>query len=81
MIHKKCTTSDKLGRHMNTPPADPSVSRPPRLLDQLRNRIRLNHHRLRSGHAYARWVKRYTYFHGRRHPAERRLREVVRRVQ
>jgi len=55
---------------MNTPPADSSVSRPPRLLDQLRDRIRLRHYSLRTERAYAQWVKRYIHFHGKRHPAE-----------
>ena len=61
--------SDKLGLHMNTPPADPSAPRPPRLLDQLRDRIRLKHYSLRTERVDAQWVKRYIYFHGRRHPA------------
>jgi hypothetical protein len=59
--------SDKLGLHMNTTPADPSV---PRLFDQLRDRIRLEHFSLRTERAYTQWVKRYIYFHGKRHPAE-----------
>ncbi len=62
---------------MNTPPADPSVPRPPRLLDQLRERIGLKHYRLRTERAYARWVKRYIYFHGKRHPVELRKEEVT----
>nr|ART36582.1 C630 [uncultured bacterium] len=62
--------SDKLGLHMNTAPADPSVPRPPGLLDQLRERIRLKHFSLRTERAYAQWVKRYIYFHGKRRPAE-----------
>jgi hypothetical protein len=72
--------SDKLGLHINSPSAAPSVPRPPRLLDQLRDHIRLMHHRRRTGRAYVHWVKRYTYFLGRRHPAERRLREVTPRA-
>ena len=70
------TMSDKLGLHMNTAPADPPVSRPPRLLDQLRDRIRLKHYGLRTERAYAQWVKRYIYFHGKRHPAELGKEEV-----
>lgn len=62
--------SDSLGLHMNSARADPSVPRPPKLLDQLRDHIRLKHYSLRTERAYAQGVKRYIYFHGRRHPAE-----------
>ncbi len=59
--------SSNLGLHMNTAPADPSVPRPPKLLDQVRDRLRLKHFCLRTERAYAQWVKRYIYFHGKRH--------------
>jgi integron integrase len=42
----------------------------PKLLDQLRNRIRLKHYSLRTEQAYLQWVKRYILFHGKRHPAD-----------
>ena len=42
----------------------------PKLLDQLRDRIRLKHYSLRTEQAYLQWVKRYLLFHGKRHPAE-----------
>lgn len=42
----------------------------PRLLDQLRDRIRLKHYSLRTEQAYLQWVKRYILFHGKRHPAD-----------
>ncbi|TCJ12765.1 hypothetical protein EZJ19_11010 [Parasulfuritortus cantonensis] len=34
----------------------------PRLLDQLRDRIRLKHYSLRTEQAYLQWVKRYILF-------------------
>jgi hypothetical protein len=43
---------------------------PPKLLDQLRERIRLKHYSIRTEQAYVQWVKRYIIFHGKRHPAE-----------
>ncbi len=49
---------------------------PPRLLDQLRDRIRLKHYSRRTEQAYVQWVKRYIYFHGKRHPAEMGKAEV-----
>lgn len=42
----------------------------PKLLDQLRDRIRLKHYSLRTEQAYLQWVKRYILFHGKRHPAD-----------
>ena len=55
---------------MDTPNGSRSPERPPRLLDQLRDRIRLKHYSRRTEQAYVQWVKRYIYFHGKRHPAE-----------
>lgn len=43
---------------------------PPKLLDQLRERIRLKHYSIRTEQSYVQWVKRYIIFHGKRHPAE-----------
>lgn len=54
---------------MNTPSPD-SSSRPPKLLEQLRGRIRLKHYSLRTEQAYVQWAKRYIFFHGKRHPSE-----------
>ena len=70
------TVSDKLGLNMNTPPADPSVPKPPRLLDQLRERLRLKHYSLRTDRAYARCVKRYLYFRGKRRPTTGRAGQI-----
>jgi len=43
---------------------------PPRLLDQLRDRIRLKHYSIRTEQAYADWVRRFVIFSGKRHPRE-----------
>jgi integron integrase len=40
-----------------------------RLLDQLREAIRLRHYSIRTERAYVDWVRRFIHFHGRRHPA------------
>jgi integron integrase len=42
----------------------------PRLLDSLRDRIRLKHYSIRTEHAYVNWVRRFILFHGKRHPKE-----------
>jgi len=47
----------------------PDVKRP-RLLDRVRETIRARHFSRRTERAYVGWIKRYVFFHGKRHPAE-----------
>jgi integron integrase len=49
----------------NEPPASP-----PRLLDQLRNELRLRHYSPRTEKAYVSWVRRYVLHHGTKHPRD-----------
>ncbi len=42
----------------------------PRLLDQVRQHIRVRNYSIRTETVYAEWVKRYIRFHRYRHPAE-----------
>jgi integron integrase len=42
----------------------------PRLLDQVRDRIRLKHYSYRTELQYVGWIKRFILFHGKRHPTE-----------
>jgi site-specific recombinase XerD len=42
----------------------------PRLLDRVRETIRRKHYSLRTEVAYIDWIKRYIFFHRKRHPAE-----------
>ncbi|MBC3935790.1 phage integrase N-terminal SAM-like domain-containing protein [Undibacterium sp. CY7W] len=53
---------------MDSTPAHASSS--PKLLDQLRARIRLRHYSIRTEAQYVHWVRRYILFHGKRHPRE-----------
>lgn len=48
-----------------TSPSSVSSSRSPKLLDQLRGRIRVKYYRI---HTEQQWVKRYPFFQGMRHP-------------
>jgi integron integrase len=41
----------------------------PRLLDRVREAIRIRHYSRRTEKAYVHWIKRYIFFHGKRHPA------------
>jgi Phage integrase, N-terminal SAM-like domain len=47
-----------------------SSSGKPKLLDQVRQLLRLRHYSLRTEEAYVAWIRRYILFHGKRHPAE-----------
>jgi integron integrase len=44
--------------------------RPRKLLDQVRDTIRLKHYSIRTEEAYVRWIKRYILYHGKRHPRD-----------
>jgi site-specific recombinase XerD len=48
----------------------------PRLLDQVREKIRLKHYSIRTEQACVDWIKRYILFHGKRHPQEMGKHEV-----
>jgi integron integrase len=50
----------------------------PRLLDQVREAIRARHYSRRTEKAYVGWIKRYIFFHAKRHPAEMGAPEVAR---
>lgn len=41
-----------------------------RLLDQVRETIRRKHYSLRTEATYIGWIKKYIFFHGKRHPKE-----------
>ena len=42
----------------------------PKLLDQVRDVIRLKHFSIRTEQAYVDWIRRFILFHDKRHPAE-----------
>lgn len=41
-----------------------------KLLDQVRSAVRMRHYSLGTEKSYIQWIKRFIYFHGKRHPAE-----------
>ena len=43
---------------------------PKRLLDQVRDALRVKHYSIRTEETCVTWVKRYILFHGKRHPRE-----------
>jgi Phage integrase, N-terminal SAM-like domain len=56
----------------------PSAPQQPRLLDRVRLAIRALHYSGRTEGAYLGWIKRYIFFHGKRHPSEMGAVEVTR---
>lgn len=49
----------------------------PKLLDQVSAVIRCKHYSIRTEHAYIDWIKRFIFFHGKRHPAEMGEKEIA----
>ncbi|HUE91089.1 integron integrase [Pseudomonas sp.] len=48
----------------------------PRLLDQVREQIRLKHYSIRTERVYCEWIRRFIRFHQYRHPSEMGAAEV-----
>ena len=48
----------------------------PRLLDRVREALRVRHYSLRTEVAYVDWVRRFVLFHGKRHPREMGVPEI-----
>ncbi|MDZ4211261.1 MAG: integron integrase, partial [Methylotenera sp.] len=49
---------------------------PPKLLDQVRDKIRLKHYSIRTEQAYTDWIKRYIFHFNKRHPKDLGANEV-----
>jgi len=48
----------------------------PKLLDQVREKLRVKHYSIRTEQAYVDWIKRFIFFHQKRHPETMGNREV-----
>lgn len=48
----------------------------PKLLDQLRDKLRVKHYSIRTEQSYVGWIKRYIFFHDKRHPKEMGARDI-----
>ena len=66
-----------LGTRLRLREAGPAESPKPRLLDRVREAIRTRHYSRRTEKAYVHWIKRYIFFHGKRHPLEMGAAEVT----
>lgn len=57
---------------------NPTVLKSPRLLDQVRGKIRVKHYSIRTEQAYVDWIKRFIFHFGRTHPKDLGAQEVER---
>ena len=53
-----------------------SQSRPKKLLDRVRDAIRLKHYSYRTEETYVQWIRRYILFHNKRHPKDMGVPEI-----
>jgi hypothetical protein len=51
--------------------------RPPKLLDQVREAIRIKHYSYRTEESYVAWIRRFILFHNKRHPKEMGTPEIT----
>ena len=58
-----------------TSPSESGLS--PRLLDQVRARIRVKHYSIRTEQAYVDWIRRFIRHFGKRHPKDMGAEEVA----
>ncbi len=56
--------------------ANTPLAQPPKLLDQVRDRIRVKHYSIRTETQYVQWVKRFILFNEKKHPREMGSAEV-----
>jgi integron integrase len=54
----------------------PVVTQTPKLLDLMRDKIRIKHYSIRTENQYLQWAKRYILFHNKRHPKDMGGKEV-----
>src|SRR3989338_8641989 len=57
--------------------SSPSSAPKPRLLDQVRQAIRTRHYSPRTEETYVGWIKRFIFYHNKRHPAEMGEKEIA----
>lgn len=56
--------------------APPNLTPPPKLLDRVKDKLRLFHYSIRTEEAYVHWITRYILFHNKRHPDQMAAAEV-----
>ena len=56
--------------------AEPAVSKPKKLLEQVSDALRTKHYAYRTEQTYIDWIKRYIIFHKKRHPKDMDANEI-----
>jgi len=72
------TSSESSALTLRVGEADSTGAPKPRLLDRVRAAIRARHYSRRTEKAYVAWIRRYIFFHDKRHPADMGAPEVTR---
>ncbi len=79
-MHTNRPNKNYSGNFSTSKPAVKTISAPvvppPKLLEQVRARLRLKHYSLRTEAAYIGWIRRYILFHHKRHPKDMGKQEV-----
>jgi len=57
---------------------DSKIDPKPKLLDQLREALRVRHYSYRTEQAYVNWIRRFIIFHDKRHPKDMGEKEIAR---
>ena len=55
----------------------PSSAPKPKLLDEVHQAIRMRHYSPKTEESYIHWIKRFIFFHNKRHPAEMSEKEIA----
>ncbi len=66
---------------MSTTANPANVTQKPKRPDQVRQALRVRHYSYRTEQAYIHWIRRYIFFHHKRHPAEMGERENCRQLE
>jgi integron integrase len=64
------SSAQPMNRGSSTALAEQEDTGKPRLLDQVRNAIRLKHYSIRTEQSYVDWIRRYIFFHDKQHPQD-----------
>ena len=65
------------GLNLKTGGQPPPSALKPKLLDQVRQAIRTRHYSSKTEESYVHWIKRFIFFHSKRHPAEMGEKEIA----
>jgi len=75
LVDYKLKVMSRSGRHA-VDSSSPGAQKP-RLLDQVRQAIRTRHYSPRTEETYVGWIKRFIFYHNKRHPAEMGEKEIA----